>query len=383
MIYNDITIIRYGGNMEAIIKQSIFGAGTFSEEEFLRVSRRFSRVSNSLYCEKGYQLYVEKFVSWIGSKTRKKSGKHVNFYAFNRRDFSALNHLLNQIYLKEEKLKEKLKVDKIEEIEALRRNVIFDITRENNEQKMNFSQINRDIKQRITEARLRIGQNFKNEEFNINRCAELWYEEFYKIQTEDKFKDIDEFLLNNYITFNVAFQYVYDCATLNSNFDNDEFLNVIRNINALTFGTDFSRYRNVRAFVRGCNWTPVEEEEISKKMDILVDWYLNDNECKKLHPIEAAAILNCEIIRTQPFPDGNHRTARLVTNEVLIREDIPPIAISLGKRDEYNRATNQAIETHELDAVIDIFEREVYRNAMKIDAKLDILENKNAISREK
>lgn len=257
------------------------------------------------------------------------------------------------------------------------------MTRENNELKSNFAQINRDLKQRIATARLKIGDYFQSETFSIDKCHDLWYDEYCLIVKEEKFKDMNEFLLKNYLTFNIAFQFVYDCATNTLPFKEEEFLNLVNNVNALTFGLKYSSYRNVRAFIRGANWTAVEEEEISKKMQILVDWYLNDKECKKLHPLESAAILNCEIVRTQPYSDGNHRTARLITNEVLIKQDVPPIAINLGKRDEYNKAVNKAIETHEIDDVIEILYREVYRNALKIDAKLDLLEKNNALTNEK
>lgn len=92
--------------MELTLPQSLKKV-VLPKDEYVRISRRFCRVSNSLYCEKGYQLCTEKYVAWIGAKTRKKSGKHINFYAFEKRDFSDLNALLNKIYQREEVLKAK------------------------------------------------------------------------------------------------------------------------------------------------------------------------------------------------------------------------------------------------------------------------------------
>jgi hypothetical protein len=52
-------------------------------------------------------------------------------------------------------------------------------------------------------------------------------------------------------------------------------------------------------------------------MQDLVTWWLGDG--RKLHPIEQAAWLHYKLILIHPFRDGNGRTARLLTNLLLLQ----------------------------------------------------------------
>ena len=47
-------------------------------------------------------------------------------------------------------------------------------------------------------------------------------------------------------------------------------------------------------------------------------------------------------LRIHPFDDGNGRTARLLTNYVLLRSDLPPMAIKTSERDRYIGALQNA-----------------------------------------
>lgn len=59
------------------------------------------------------------------------------------------------------------------------------------------------------------------------------------------------------------------------------------------------------------------------------------NECIKL---------NVELIKLQPFADGNKRTFRALTNLLLKRLNIPPIYIETNERAEYKRALIKAMK---------------------------------------
>ena len=142
---------------------------------------------------------------------------------------------------------------------------------------------------------------------------------------------------------------------------------------ALASNNEYPTYRDCTARIRNGSWIPVNQEIIREGMEILTDWFTNDVKSNNLYPIERACIMHCELVRMQAFPDGNHRIARLIANETLIESDFPSISIDFDKRKEYNAATNKAIETHEIDDLIEIYYQQAYQNALKIDRCLDSL----------
>ena len=62
-------------------------------------------------------------------------------------------------------------------------------------------------------------------------------------------------------------------------------------------------------------------------------WY--NNESKNLHPVERAVILHGKFVTIHPFIDGNGRTARLLLNFELMKNDYPPIIIKIEDREKY------------------------------------------------
>lgn len=74
---------------------------------------------------------------------------------------------------------------------------------------------------------------------------------------------------------------------------------------------------NVRKFQSALKAT-----NIDPMLAIFVDWY-NRNE-GSLHPIELAAQVYQRLNTIHPFPDGNGRTTRLVTDWILRRNGFPP-----------------------------------------------------------
>lgn len=56
---------------------------------------------------------------------------------------------------------------------------------------------------------------------------------------------------------------------------------------------------------------------------------------KKLNIIELAAYVHHEIVKIHPFIDGNGRTARLLTNLLLMKKGFPPIIIENKERKKY------------------------------------------------
>lgn len=69
-----------------------------------------------------------------------------------------------------------------------------------------------------------------------------------------------------------------------------------------------------------------DPENIENDMNNLL--YKYNNEWKNLDPIEREAMFHIGFIRIHPFEDGNGRTARLLLNFNLLKQEIAPIIIT-------------------------------------------------------
>ena len=63
--------------------------------------------------------------------------------------------------------------------------------------------------------------------------------------------------------------------------------------------------------------------------------YKYENEWKELTVFERASNLHMAIINIHPFSDGNGRTARLIMNYELIKNNYPPVLINESQKLSY------------------------------------------------
>lgn len=71
--------------------------------------------------------------------------------------------------------------------------------------------------------------------------------------------------------------------------------------------------------------------------------------------------LNVELIKLQPFADGNKRTFRSLLNLLFKRINIPPVYIEINERDEYKRALIQAMKATKEEDYNDIIQFYYYK----------------------
>ena len=64
--------------------------------------------------------------------------------------------------------------------------------------------------------------------------------------------------------------------------------------------------------------------------------------------IKEVVKINCELIRIQPFLDGNKRSVRCLTNKLFILAGIPPVYISAKENVEYRKAINTALSSDDM-----------------------------------
>jgi len=97
------------------------------------------------------------------------------------------------------------------------------------------------------------------------------------------------------------------------------------------------RHHNVR--ITGSRAIPPRFEKIDREMDR----FFKDLQQKssEIHPIERAAWVHAELVKTHPFVDGNGRTARLLMNYELMQDGLPAITISDEDRNRYITALEQ------------------------------------------
>lgn len=93
-------------------------------------------------------------------------------------------------------------------------------------------------------------------------------------------------------------------------------------------------FRKTQVEVRKAkNFYPIEACYVVPKMYSLMDNYYNV--WNMLPVYEKEAKLHIELVRTQPFEDGNKRTARILTNYNLCKQNKAPVIINGIETDKY------------------------------------------------
>lgn len=344
------------------------------EQERLAFNRRFARVTHDLG-EEGVEpwiLYRDKTTVFVNGRAKKKH-KFSSFYCFEERDYSELNKLLNRINQKIEMVRKTVKRgEKIDKVEDIMRGVIYEVNKNQDSECYKANQL---YKKSVKKYVKKIFEYYQSHPFDSSECSRMWLQAYREMVEQSQFQEFDDVIKKNYLTFDTAFQFIFDYGYFRK-YDKtsaEDYLDFIMDTYALASNNEYPTYRDCTARIRNGSWIPVNQEIIREGMEILTDWFTNDVKSNNLYPIERACIMHCELVRMQAFPDGNHRIARLIANETLIESDFPSISIDFDKRKEYNAATNKAIETHEIDDLIEIYYQQAYQNALKIDRCLDSL----------
>lgn len=360
-----------------IVKQP---RATEEEQIVLTLTRRFAAVSNALRAD-GWKLYREKDnLHWINPKAKEHS-RAINYYAFNNRDYTKLNMLLNQISEREDRMRKA--GYSLEGIKSFNRNVWMDLSRESNAIEGILEDFDFDLLDFRTKLRGQFAIDPKIQDFDKYEYYKLLLEQINRI-TENN----DCVIVNGKqkphplkiatIRHFIAFKYIYKCAKKdrkgNRQISPNEFIDVIQNVASLLSGTDLVPFRSEKARVDGAPWNPVDGKDVVTRLEALASWFSDEKQSGMLHPIEKAAIFHAEYVRIHPFGDGNGRTGRILTNYILIRNEMPTISVRQQNTQEYFDAINHAVESHEIDDLIEIFYNAVYNSALKINECLDYIE---------
>ncbi|MBI5300888.1 MAG: Fic family protein [Chloroflexi bacterium] len=100
-------------------------------------------------------------------------------------------------------------------------------------------------------------------------------------------------------------------------------------------------YRRVNVRIAGSDFVPPDAGSVPSLMYDFARW-LNQDETKRLHPVEYAALAHFKLVDIHPFVDGNGRTARLLMNLILMRAGFPPTVVRMTDRQRYYASLEQA-----------------------------------------
>ncbi len=89
--------------------------------------------------------------------------------------------------------------------------------------------------------------------------------------------------------------------------------------------------------------------------------------------IDQCIILTTDLIRLQPFSDGNKRTFRALLNLLLKKIDIPPIYIEERERIEYKNALMEALEKRDYTWIIQFYYYKICDEIMALNPEESIL----------
>ena len=93
------------------------------------------------------------------------------------------------------------------------------------------------------------------------------------------------------------------------------------------------RYKTSQNRILGSRLKTTPPYKVHAEMQNLI--YIMNSNPQHYNIIELVAVIHHELVKIHPFVDGNGRTARLLTNLILIKEGYPPIIIKNKDRKKY------------------------------------------------
>ncbi len=356
---------------------------TESEQQALSLARNLGDLPFDMQREGDLEFVQNKeIVAWINKKAKSdvQGDKNKNYYAFDKRDFTELNRLLNQIDLRQKSMEQR--GYDLSGLRSFNRNIWLDLSRESNAIEGIMDDFSFDLLDFRTKIRGKIALDPETNDFDkdeyflqlLRQYQGLDKTQKYKIYGNKKNHELNMDTIRHFI----AFKYVYQCAKQDRNKKISAFdlFATMQNAAALLSGQEFVPLRQVPIYIQQIvetKFVPVKHESVQSKLDELFKFVCGP-EGAKLHPLELAAIFHAEFVRIHPFMDGNGRTARIMSNYILIKNEIPTVALRHENADKYMLACNKAILTHEADDLIDIFYNAAINSAQKTLESFDYVQ---------
>ena len=136
------------------------------------------------------------------------------------------------------------------------------------------------------------------------------------------------------INHNKAFEYVKEKIREKEEFNEEVLKDIHQTLteNIMQGGI----YRNTDVIITGASHTPPTPNEMYNQLRFFYEDLKINKET--MNTIELAAWTHAEFVRIHPFIDGNGRTARLIMNYQLMKNNFLPVSIKVEDRLEYYKA---------------------------------------------
>ena len=104
-------------------------------------------------------------------------------------------------------------------------------------------------------------------------------------------------------------------------------------------------------------------------------------ECGIFEYIENCVIIVTDLIKAQPFNDGNKRTFRGLFNLMMKKVKIPPLYIRVEERDAYKKALEKAVVNDDYEEMIGFYYFKICDAIASLDVKKSYISDAEVCSR--
>lgn len=95
--------------------------------------------------------------------------------------------------------------------------------------------------------------------------------------------------------------------------------------------------------------------------------------CDIFKYINQCIVIITNLIKAQPFADGNKRTFRALLNLMLKKISIPPIYIEVFEREEYSKALIKAMQEEDYSKIIRFYYYKICDSISELDVKKSVI----------
>jgi Fic family protein len=120
------------------------------------------------------------------------------------------------------------------------------------------------------------------------------------------------------------------------------------------------KYRNTPVRISGSSHTPPKSTLIPQLMTDFNNWLKSPKSTANI--LEYAAIAHFKLVHIHPFSDGNGRTARLLTNLILMKHGFPPAVVLKVDRKRYYDCLEKGHKSNDLKDFVNFIARSVERS---------------------
>ena len=131
------------------------------------------------------------------------------------------------------------------------------------------------------------------------------------------------------------------------------------------------KFRDVEVVIRNARGEIIHRgvpaSEVKDHLEELAKWYKINK--KRFKPLVLAALIHNQFEDIHPFQDGNGRGGRLLLNYILIKNNYPPINISLEDRQIYYSSLQEYHKSHDIKPTLQFLVNQYKKTLKQVPTK--------------